>query len=460
MAKNSSLFIFQKDLRLDDNPALNMALSHETAVIAYILDPQALGGQASCEWLHVSLSRLSESLAERGIKLILAKGRLSEEVLKLAREAAVDHIYWNRSSSPYQRSEFQGIKKQLNQNVKLIPIDGCYLHPFEDIKTQSDSPYKVFTPYFNSLLKLPKRKPVAFQNGAKSIDRLASLSLDELGLRSKKKWAASMMKSWQPGEFHAKKALKEYIKHVESYESSRNTPCLEISTSKLSPHLSHGEISPIQVLHELRDMRSTSLPWMRQVVWREFAHYLLWHFPNTSLEPLKKEYASFPVELNPAFFEAWQKGLTGFPIVDAGMRELWHTGWMHNRVRMIVASFLIKDMHLPYKWGEAWFKDTLVDYDEASNIFGWQWSSGGGADSQPYYRIFNPESQAATYDPDATYIKNWIPELENANPKDIIRSVNLEVFPYPKPILHHGKERLKALALLERFKKSLNKIEI
>lgn len=299
MTKNSSLFVFQKDLRLEDNQALNLALSHETAVVAYILDPGALGGLASREWLHMSLSRLTESLSKQGVKLILAKGRFSEEVTRLAREADVDQIYWNRCSSPYQRSEVKEIKRTLNQNVKLNELDGCYLHPFEDIKTQIDSPYKVFTPYFNSLLKLPKRRPVLFQKTAKSFDRLASLSLEELGLRSKKKWATAMMKHWQPGELHAKKALTEYIKHAESYESSRNIPSLEISTSKLSPYLSHGEISPVQVLHELRDLLSASLPWMRQLVWREFAHYLLWHFPSTANEPLKKEYASFPVEANP-----------------------------------------------------------------------------------------------------------------------------------------------------------------
>ena len=449
----TSLFIFRKDLRLADNIALNQALKHEKTVLVYIFDPHDPTGEAGLLWLHHSLLSLEQSLKNNHLNLIFRQGDFEKEVLKLIDESQCNTIYMNRHSSPFiRRIESEIHQKLENTAIKTEVYDSCFLHRFDDISTGSSTPYKVFTPYYNTVIKLTKRLPVAFARGEAENLSLKSLKLADLGLVSPKDWTKDLIKRWQVGEAHALQKLHSFESRSSSYIKNRDFPFLEDGTSQLSPHLAFGEISPIQIFAHLRNHKVGAAPWLRQIVWRDFAHYLLWHFPYTESKPLRKEFQNFPHQANPKWLKAWQKGQTGFPIVDAGMRELWATGWMHNRVRMIVASFLVKDMPESYEAGEAWFRHTLVDFDEANNIFGWQWSAGCGADAQPYFRIFNPMSQGEKFDNQATYIKSWIPELENIDPVKIHKLDFKAAGTYPTPILDHGQERLKSLEALEKMK--------
>jgi deoxyribodipyrimidine photo-lyase len=300
------------------------------------------------------------------------------------------------------------------------------------------------------------------------------LKLDDLELLPEIDWAGGMREAWTPGESGAIKALERFRKSaVADYPDGRDRPD-KPGTSRLSPHLHFGEISPRQVWHKLapgsqsgmsESDRKSAWAYLREVGWREFAYHLLYHFPHTPCEPLRPEFKKFPWRKDAKALKAWQKGNTGYPIVDAGMRELWHTGWMHNRVRMIVASFLVKDLLLPWQEGAAWFWDTLVDADLANNTLGWQWTAGCGADAAPYFRVFNPTLQGKKFDPDGAYVRRWIPELAKLDaryiheptkaPADALKRAGITLGKdYPKPIVDHGEARDRALAALDTIKKN------
>jgi deoxyribodipyrimidine photo-lyase len=300
----------------------------------------------------------------------------------------------------------------------------------------------------------------------------ASLALETLELEPKIYWTAGMCAAWQPGEGGAGKNLSQFLAAAfEKYSEQRNRPDV-VGTSRLSPHLHFGEISPRQVWHGLRAMATKrKLPltawrgsqFLAELGWREFAHHLLFHFPHTPTEPLRPEFKKFPWRNEPVWLEAWQRGRTGYPIVDAGMRELWATGWMHNRVRMIVASFLVKDLLLSWQDGARWFWDTLVDADLAQNTLGWQWTAGCGADAAPYFRVFNPTSQGEKFDPRGDFVRRWCPELaklpdawihqpHKASP-EVLRAAGVELDrTYPEPIVSHAIARDVALEAFARIK--------
>ncbi|MEB8431565.1 deoxyribodipyrimidine photo-lyase [Cocleimonas sp. KMM 6892] len=432
---------FRQDLRLADNAALLHACNECDVVIPVFIDDameesiSSIGG-ASSAWLHRSLESLSADLSSQQSKLIFRQGEPLKVLSELINETKATHLYWNRCYEPKVRKRDEEIKttlsKQiLSKQIKVKSFKGSLLlEPWEVLK-QDDTPYRVFTPYWKALvqkliLTSPYEMPSDFKPAEKWPD---SLELNQLKLLPQEpipRWDEAMMKHWKVGEDAAHDALHEFLEDgVQNYKEKRDFPAIG-GTSLLSPHLHFGEISPLQVFH-YSNMHKAQNPHhdhgvghiLRQVVWREFAYALLYHFPETVTDPLFEKYKGFEWRNNEEELKRWQQGNTGFPIIDAGMRELWQTGYMHNRVRMIAASFLTKNLLIHWHKGEAWFRDTLVDADIANNTMGWQWVAGSGADAAPYYRIFNPVLQSNKFDGKAEYIRRWVPELSKLDNKAI-----------------------------------------
>jgi len=360
-----------------------------------------------------------------------------------------------------------------HDGLAVESFNAALLHEPWTIQNQSGKPFQVFTPFWKHCLAKPgSAAPLTAPNIPAPKKWPKSLALGELELEPTVKWAGGMRATWQPGELGASAGLKKFIAGAfDDYAERRNHPDVT-GTSRISPHLHFGEISPRQVWHGLRKMAARrKLPvakwrgsqFLAEIGWREFAHHLLYHFPHTPIEPLRADFKKFPWRKNAAWLRAWQKGRTGYPIVDAGMRELWTTGWMHNRVRMIVASFLAKDLLLSWQEGARWFWDTLVDADLAQNTLGWQWTCGCGADAAPYFRVFNPTSQGEKFDPLGDYVRKWCPVLAklpdnwlhqpHAAPPEILRAAGVELGrTYPKPIVSHATARKVALEAFKRRK--------
>lgn len=452
---------FRQDLRISDHPALHAALKKGPIIPIYIWAPEEEGewppGAASRWWLHRSLESLKKDLIDLGYPLIIRKGPSLKHLMEIAKQTRASAIFWQDSYEPtiIQRDAF--IKEALNQKgIETYTSKGSLLFDPSTITTKSNSPFKVFTPFWNCCLKtlnidppLPKIPKNKFE-----VPKIESLSISDLDLLPKIPWDKGLQETWLPGEKNAHKALEKADLKIGEYSVARDRPDLE-GVSKLSPYLHFGELSPRQVYHALKNCQSSEV-FLRQIGWREFAYYLLYHFPHTPTEPLREDFNRFPWKSNKQALSAWQKGQTGYPFVDAGMRELWHTGWMHNRVRMIVASFLVKDLKIPWQEGTHWFWDTLVDADLANNTLGWQWTAGCGADAAPYFRIFNPTSQGEKFDVTRSYVKKWVPELSNLPDKWLYKpwlAPDLELHKagillgkdYPYPILDHSKARKEAL---------------
>ena len=403
---------FRRDLRLADNPALNAAALRGAVVPVFIWSPEEEApwqpGAASRWWLHHSLVALREDLAKRGVPLVIRSGPSLETIRELVRETKATGVCWNRLYEPVVIARDAEIKKALRDDgLDVRSYNGALLNEPWEVLTKTEKPYQVFTPFHRACLErgapgsplpVPKLQPVAAN--------LKPQSIEFLGLLPEIKWDAGFHEAWMPGEAGAQKMVAKFAAHCGDYTKRRDFPNDDEGTSRLSPHLHFGEISPRQVWHAAQDAAGgNAAPYQRQLCWREFAHQLLYHFPHSDRAPLRPEFRDFPWARNEELLAAWQKGRTGYPIVDAGMRELWTTGTMHNRVRMIVASFLVKDLLIPWQRGAAWFWDTLLDADLPNNSLGWQWSAGCGADAAPYFRIFNPASQAAKFDPNGDYIR-------------------------------------------------------
>ena len=447
----------------------------------YILDDAGEGrwpmGGASRWWLHHSLAALDASLRERGSRLVIARGESGAVLAQLVAQTKADAVYWNRRYEPAVIARDAAIKTQLAAvGVEAKSFNGAVLHEPHTVKNKSGNPFQVFTPYWKHCLTLDVAAPVKLPAGALAAPAKwpASLALAELALLPTIKWDAGFTAMWQPGEDGAAKRLKKFVSGaMGGYADDRNLPDRD-GTSALSPHLHFGEISPRQVWAAVKALSAESgvFPpsrgaqvFLSEVGWREFAHHLLFHFPHTAEAPLRAEFAAFPWRKDAAQLKAWQRGQTGYPIVDAGMRQLWTTGWMHNRVRMIVASFLVKHLRLSWQDGAAWFWDTLVDADLAANTLGWQWSAGCGADAAPYFRIFNPILQGPKFDVNGDYVRRWVPELAKL-PTELIHApweaAPLELRAagvvlgqtYPKPIVDHAEARAGALAALESIRKA------
>ena len=474
---------FRQDLRLQDNPALHAALARGSAIIPlFILDDAGDArwptGGASRWWLHHSLAALDTALRERGSQLILAVGDATAVLRETGRTVGAGAIFWNRRYEPAAVARDATMKAEFTAaGLNAKSFNGALLNEPHTITNKQGRPFQVFTPYWRHCLTLPMSPPLKLAAGEKISPPAQwpkSLPLAELQLLPRVRWDAGFAQAWQPGEASAAKRLRTFAASaMENYGDARNLPGVD-GTSMLSPALHFGEISPRQIWAAVKARsRDTGVfppsngarIFLSEIGWREFAHHLLFHFPTTPERPLREEFARFAWAGDPggAKLRAWQRGRTGYPIVDAGMRQLWATGWMHNRVRMIVASFLVKHLRLSWTHGAAWFWDTLVDADLASNTLGWQWSAGCGADAAPYFRIFAPVLQGQKFDGDGAYVRRWVPELAQvpaehihapwAAPADVLAAAGVRLGEnYPKPIIDHATARTEALAALKQLR--------
>ena len=476
----TTLVWFRQDLRIADNPALAAALDAGGPVVpVYIFAPREEGpwapGGASRWWLHHSLARLDEDLARCGSRLTLrASDHSLSTLLALARECGATRVVWNRRYEPAIIARDQEIKTALRDaGLDTASYNSALLHEPWTIETKSGGPFQVFTPYWRECLAhddvpAPLTAPSRLPQPALWP---ATLALDRLGLVAAVDWAHGLRARWTPGSAAAQALLQRFlVQSFDEYATVRDRPALK-GTSHLAPYLHLGEIGPREIWHALRQFalaRGQHTTWresrfLTELGWREFAYHLLYHFPHTPEQPLRPNYARFPWASRPAAVSAWTRGGTGFPLVDAGLRELWHTGWMHNRVRMITASFLIKDLLVNWTEGARWFWDTLVCADLASNTLGWQWVAGCGADAAPFFRIFNPTTQGLKFDPDGDYIRRWVPELAAlpdqyihqpwAAPATVLAVAKVTLGEnYPHRLVDHDAARRAALAALATLK--------
>ncbi|MCB1628446.1 MAG: deoxyribodipyrimidine photo-lyase [Xanthomonadales bacterium] len=450
----TALIWLRRDLRLHDHRPLQHAIEQRLRpILVYVHAPDEEApwqpGGASRWWLHRSLQALSEAVDKLGGRLILRRGPTLETLRTLIAESDAKAVYWQRLYDPATIERDSEIKRELRADGLDSRSFGGYLLSEPDaFSTGSGDPYRVFTPYWRRLQPtLDELAPPLPAPDALPSCELSSLSLDELGLLPRIHWYQGMDEAWTPGECGAIEELVRFADEaLDDYGKARDLPA-QPGTSRLSPHLHFGEISPAQIVDSLRGADGAA-PFLRELGWRDFSYNLLRHFPQTTERNLNPRFDAFPwADENAEQLQAWQRGRTGIPIVDAGMRELWHTGWMHNRVRMLVASLLTKNLRLHWLHGARWFWDTLVDADLANNTQGWQWTAGTGADAAPYFRIFNPVTQGERFDPDGAYVRRWVPELKDLPNRHIHQPWSAGgVQGYPKPIVDLGETRAEALA--------------
>lgn len=477
-AKAVTIVWFGCDLRVDDNPALSDAAARGVVVPVYVYAPEEEApwapGAASRWWLDGSLRSLGAELSRRGSALVLRRGPSLAALEALAAECGATRVVWNRRYDPAAANRDATVEASLRaRGIETRTFSASLLvEPAEACK-RDGTPYRVFTPFWRNLRTLSIAEPVAAPKRLAAPSSLRSEALASLALLSAVDWAATMRATWTPGEAGAGARADRFLATgIESYAESRDRPSGD-GTSRLSPHLRFGEIGARRLWHRVRgameergDPRFTASAeaWLRQLAWREFAWHLLVHFPHTAEAPLRPEFERFAWERDAVALRAWQRGRTGFPIVDAGMRELWATGWMHNRVRMIVASFLVKDLRISWLEGARWFWDTLVDADLADNSFGWQWTAGCGADAAPYFRVFNPALQAKKFDADGAYVRRWVPELAALDDRWIhephkapplaLEGAGVRLGEtYPRPIVSHESAKRAALASFAALRK-------
>jgi len=480
MTKSPAIVWFRNDLRLRDHRALSAAVaSGAPLILLYVLDDESPGewkpGGASRWWLHRSLEALQADIVERGGALTLRRGNVRDVIPALVRQTRAASGYMSRAYEPWAVAVEHDLKRALDAaGIALKRYGGALLREPEEVKTKAGEPFKVYTPFWRALadgFKAPA--PVAAPATIPCLTpHPKSDTLQSWKLRpARPDWAAAFEDAWTPGEDGATARLEDFLDGpVARYAEDRNHPDRP-GTSRLSAHLHFGEITPARCW-------STALAkagkggasdkgtetFLKELVWREFSYSLLFHWPDLPRQPFREDFKAFPWRANADALKAWQKGKTGYPIVDAGMRELWATGYMHNRVRMIVASFLIKDLLIPWQAGEEWFWDTLVDADLASNAASWQWVAGCGADAAPYFRIFNPVTQGEKFDPDGTYVRRWVPELARlpsrfihapwTAPADVLKACGIVIgATYPQPIVDHAKARSIALEAFAALKK-------
>jgi len=468
---------FRKDLRLGDNAALATAAAEGFRILPlYIREPDDAGtgplGAAQAWWLHHSLTALAISLEDHDSRLTFRSGSAETVLAALIKETGASAVFWNRRYDPPGIAIDKALKaKLIADGIDVRTFAGQILHEPTKLKTGAGGHFRVYTPFWKALdgsgephdpIPAPKALP-APDHWPKS-EALDSWDL----LPTKPNWAESFEGHWQPGEAGAQTRLADFVeKGLKNYRSGRDLPASE-HVSRLSPHLALGEISPATLWHATRGLPDSYplddvIHFRKEVVWRDFSYHLLFHFPDLATKNWNAKFDAFPWRDAPDLLQKWQKGQTGYPIVDAGMRQLWQTGWMHNRVRMIVASFLIKDLLIDWREGERWFRDTLVDADPASNAASWQWVAGSGADAAPFFRIFNPTSQGEKFDPEGLYVRRFVPELKDMPnkfihkpseaPLTVLKEAGVSLGKtYPLPIVDHGKARDAAMAAFQGLK--------
>ena len=463
MSNNINILWFRKDLRLMDNPALVEANLNAEIIPIFILDDtnpeENKMGAASRVWLYHSLKSLNISLQK---KINFYSGDPVKIISELINNYNINGVYWNRCYEPWEIRRDKKIKDLLKiKKVKAKSFNGSLIREPWEVLKEDQTPYKVFTAlykkaYLNSDIKVEViNEPTKINYSSKIF---SSNTLDTLKLLPNLSWADNIIKYWQVGEKNAYLKMTEFFKKgIDDYKEGRNFP-FKKNVSRLSPHIHFGEISPKQLWVKAKSISSNKNTehFVSEICWREFSYYLLYHFPNLPKDNLQKKFNNFPWKDNNYYFDSWKKGKTGYPIIDAGMRELYETGYMHNRVRMIVASFLVKNLLIHWHKGERWFWDCLFDADLANNSASWQWVAGSGADAAPYFRIFNPVTQGVKFDVDGQYTKQYVPELKDMPnkylfspweaPDDVLNKANVVLGGnYPKPIIDIKESREKAL---------------
>jgi deoxyribodipyrimidine photo-lyase len=479
MPAPATLLWLRRDLRLADNPALLAAVDAAQRrggglLPVYVWETRGrrrwAPGATARWWLWHSLTALDADLRRRGSHLVLTRGEPAAALVALARSSGASLVVWAAGLEPEEAADDKAVAAALGAtgiSAHVVPSAALLRHP-ADVRTRQGRPYTVFGPYWRACLAQgeppqPRRAPPDLPAPPAAAPEAAVelTSLNDLRTEAVRPWAAGFGEHWTPGEAGAETRLATFLERtVAGYADARDLPSVD-GTSRLSPHLHWGELSGCQVWHAVGgtlaeaglslepslapaglsaarapDLGRSAGAFVRQLGWREFGHHLLHHFPHMTERPLQRRFAAFPWREDPAALAAWQRGRTGHPFVDAGLRELLATGWMHNRTRLVAASFLVKDLLLPWQQGEDWFWETLVDADLANNALGWQWVAGSGADAAPYFRVFNPAAQRRRYDRDGVYLRRWLPELAGEDVADT----------YGTPLIEHGEARSRALA--------------
>ncbi|MBT8134596.1 MAG: DNA photolyase family protein [Gammaproteobacteria bacterium] len=456
-----SILWFRRDLRIHDNAALQWVCDNSTQVIPiYIHSLQEekpwQPGAASRWWLHNSLLALEKKLADHGLRLKYFCGESETVISKIIEETNASSLVYNRLYEPHLHKRDLSIEKKLQKIIEVLPFENSLFFAPGSILNNQQLPYRVFTPFYKKIRPLltpghVEHDSASLASGLKSLKDVAvssAQSLISLNLLDEPNWHEKLHSHWRPGEDHAFELLDAFIDDaISHYDVERDIPSIE-ATSRLSPYLHFGEITAQQICHSIwpllegqRDSKTAQSAevFLKQLVWREFAHNVLWHFPETATEPMDKRYKKSFWRSSKRDYHAWTRGETGVPIIDAGMKQLWETGWMHNRVRMIVSSFLTKNLGLNWLQGANWFWDTLVDADLANNSLGWQWVAGCGVDAAPYYRVFNPNTQTKRFDSNFIYINTWLPEHNELD--------------YPQPMIDLASSRDQAL---DRYKQNIS----
>jgi deoxyribodipyrimidine photo-lyase len=470
MNSRPALVWFRYDLRTADNPALHAAAKSGAPIIALYILEEAKGvrpqGAAWRWWLAGSLRALSQKLETLGVPLVLRSGDPRKIIAELASNEKISAAFWNRRYASAEAKLDNEVEQNLLANDCAVEtFNASLLNEPWSIESKTGGPIRVFTPYFKA--SETRGHPRAMLGDLRKLAATAapaSETLDGWQLEpSKPDWARDMRASWTRGEDGARERLKDFVfGALDGYAGHRDRPDID-GTSRLSPFLAHGEISPQQIADALPASGRDVDKYRAELGWREFSYHLLHHFPDLPRENFQRRFDAFPWHDDDKALERWQRGLTGYPIVDAGMRQLWRTGWMHNRVRMVCASFLIKHLLLDWRLGEAWFWDTLVDADHANNAASWQWVAGSGADAAPYFRVFNPILQGEKFDPNGDYVRNWIPEIAalpdsfihkpwEASPLELAAAKIVLGKTYPEPIVDHQMARDRALSAFQQLK--------
>lgn len=468
-----TIVLFRDDLRLHDHPALWHAAQNGQVLAAYIAPTITHQPTAENAWHHYALADLAASLKNKNCQLVIRQGHVIEETLKLVEESGCDAVYWHNRYSQEQQQEDEELKQALTaKGVQSQSFEGTLLLPPNQVLNGKQTLYQVFTPFWKRYQGETIPAPYPAPEQIEGYNELPSDNIYDLGLLDTINWHGPMLSHWHIGE---QAAIKQWLEFREEliyhYSVDRDFPS-KMNISMLSPHLACGSISARALWASGQSMIQTQTDsakraeiesFLRQLVWREFSYYQLYHNPTVASTPLRKEFLAFPWENNEVVFNDWKKGQTGYPLVDAGMRELWATGFMHNRVRMVTASFLIKHLLTDWTKGYEWFKETLVDFNMANNAMGWQWVAGTGVDAAPYFRVFNPILQSEKFDELGDYIRKWVPELRLLPndyihepwkaPSYILSQANIELGQtYPFPIIDHQFARKRALAAYDKVK--------
>jgi deoxyribodipyrimidine photo-lyase len=478
-ARRPAIVWLRNDLRIHDQPALHAAANRGPILPVFVLDETASQprpyGAAARWWLHGSLRRLAHDLEARGGQLVLRRGRTAAELKQLAESVDAQAVYFCRHYEPGAAALERDICDALDEQIETKSFAGSLLIEPDRIATSSGDPYRVFTPFWKALASMlgsvsVKRLPAkaGWWSENTESETLVSWQLEP----GAPDWAVGLREVWEPGEASALERLEAFIDGpVDAYASERDRPDLD-GTSRLSAHLRFGEISPRLIWEQMQAAAASgrvdekaAWSYLRELAWREFSWHLLSHFPSLPQENFRDRFDAFPWRRDAKALRAWQRGATGYPIVDAGMRQLWQSGWMHNRVRMVVGSFLTKHLLIHWRQGEAWFWDTLVDADPANNAASWQWIAGSGADAAPYFRIFNPVIQGQKFDPNGAYVRRWVPEIARLPNRylhapwqasaTVLASAGIELGrTYPAPIVDHAAARARALEAYASIKGS------